>query len=131
MVDSSPTVGEVPSGATMQPRYMGRIMNTYPVSEPEMDHISELNAQATIRYSISSLCLGLASSIWTNAMFVAEFTPVGQFASTYIAPFFSILAVSFLVGGYVAQRNRKNEWAKIKADSSPLQAFATTVENVT
>ena len=104
MADGAPTIaGDVPSGATMRPRYMGRIMNTYPVSEPEMEIISSLNAQAVVRFSAASLLLGLAASIWTNAVFYTALTPAGEVAVHYIAPILFFFSAGFAVGGVIAQ----------------------------
>src|ERR1700730_10909057 len=91
--------GGVPSCCTMRPRYMGREMDTYPVSEPEMEHISSLNGQATIRFSSASALLGLGSSIFINAMFYSDLTPVGALATKYLAPGLLICALLFACGG--------------------------------
>jgi hypothetical protein len=129
MEPGAPTpAGDVPSGATMRPRYMGRIMNTYPVSEPEMENISSLSAQASVRFSVASLLLGLAASIWTNAMFYKELTPEGVLASHYVAPLMLVFSVGFALGGFWVQRKRASAWEKIKQDSNPIEAVATTRE---
>jgi hypothetical protein len=130
MANGAPTTGDFPSGATMRPRYMGRTMNTYPVSEPEMEHISLLSAQATTCYSLASLLIGLASSIWINATFYKELTPEATVATKYVAPLMLVFAVLFVIGAGWAQYRRKSVWDKIKADSTPLQAVATTTELV-
>lgn len=108
----------------MRPRYMGRIMNTYPVSEPEMDHIASLHAQATVRFSVASLLFGLASSIWINAMFYTTLTPEGGLASHYVAPLLLIFSAGFVIGGFWAQFKRASAWKKIKMESNPVQAVA-------
>ncbi len=114
----------------MQPRYMGRVMNTYPVSEPEMEHISSLSAQATIRYSIATFLLGIGASIWVNATFYKELTPEAAIATRYVAPFLLFFALLFASGGAWAQYKRKDAWGKIKAESNPIQAVAPAAELV-
>jgi hypothetical protein len=114
----------VPSGATMRPQYMGRTMVTYPVSEPEMDQISSLSAQVTARFSVATLLLGLAASIWTNAVFVNEMTPAGQLASYYAAPILLLFAAGYAIGGYLARRKRSSAWEKIKTEALPVQTVA-------
>lgn len=126
MSNGGPIQGDFPSGATMQPRYMGRVMNTYPVSESEMDHISSLNAQAMTRYSVATFLLGIGASIWINATFYKELTPEAVIATDYIAPLLLIFAVGFALGGCLAQYRRRSAWGKIKAESNPLQAVAPT-----
>jgi hypothetical protein len=123
MEAGSPSVGDVPSGATMRPRYMGRIMNTYPVSEPEMEHVSSLSAQATIRFSMATFLLGLALSIWINATFYTDLTLEAKMATKYIAPFLLAFSVVFAIGGGWAQFRRRDAWTKIKAESNPIQAI--------
>jgi hypothetical protein len=131
MGNGTPSItGDVPSGATMRPRYMGRVMNTYPVSEPEMENISSLSAQTTIRFSVASLLLGLASSIWINATFYTDLTPEGRLASHYVAPAFLVFALGFAVGGIIAYFKRGSAWERIKTDSIPLQAIAPAREMV-
>ena len=121
MAETPSFSNSVPAGATMRPKYMGRTMTTYPVSEPEMEQISSLSGQVTVRFSIASLLLGLAASIWTNAIFVTEMTPAGQLASLYAAPILLIFSLGYAVGGYLARRNRANAWEKIKSDAVPVQ----------
>lgn len=108
----------------MRPRYMGRVMNTYPVSEPEMENISSLSAQTTIRFSVASLLLGLAASIWINATFYKELTPSGELACNYVAPALLLFALGFAIGGVIAHFRRGSAWQHIKNDSVPVQAVA-------
>jgi hypothetical protein len=127
---AGPTTGDVPSGATMQPRYMGRIMNTYPVSEPEMNNISSLSAQVSVRFSLASLAFGLGASIWTNAVFYSELTPAGVLATKYVAPGVLIISTLFVVGGIWSMVRRHNAWEQIKKESQPVQAIVTAAEIV-
>jgi hypothetical protein len=115
---------EASSGATMQPRYMGRTMTTYPVSEPEMDQISSLSGQVTARFAVASLLVGLAASIWTNAVFVNEMTPTGQLATYYVAPLLLFFAAGYALSGYLARRKRASAWDKIKLDAQPVRTIA-------
>jgi hypothetical protein len=103
---------------------MGRIMNTYPVSEPEMEHISSLSSQATIRYSVASLLFGIGSSVWINATFYTELTPEARIATKYIAPLLLLFSLGFVFGGIWSQYRRRSAWSKIKAESNPVQAIA-------
>jgi hypothetical protein len=109
---------------------MGRIMNTYPVSEPEMEHISSLSAQAIVRYSIASLLFGLSTSIWINATFYLELTPAADMATKYIAPFLLIFSTGFAGGGIWAQWKRKSAWERIKTESNPIEAVAPPAQLV-
>jgi hypothetical protein len=99
-------------------------MTTYPISEPEMEQISSLNAQVTVRFSVASLLLGLSASIWTNAIFVTEMTAAGQLASYYLAPILLVFAAGYAVAGYLARRNRASAWEKIKSDAIPVRTVA-------
>jgi hypothetical protein len=111
----------------MQPRYMGRTMNTYPVSESEMELISSFNAQTTVRYSIATFTLGLACSIWVNASFYDDLTQLAIFATKYAAPFFLLCAAGFAIGGSMAQYQRGSLWDRIKRESNPVQTVAAPV----
>ncbi|WNV10168.1 hypothetical protein [Tardiphaga sp. 709] len=124
MADRPEITGDFPSGATMQPRYMARTMTTYPISEPEMDQISSLSGQVTTRLSVATLLLGLATSIWTNAVFANEMTAAGQLATYYVAPVFIVFAIGYAVSAYWAHRKRTSAWEKIKGDASPMTAIA-------
>jgi hypothetical protein len=123
-----PLPGEVPSGAIMQPRYMGRVMNTYPVSEPEMENISSLSAAVTTRFSAASLLFGLAASIWTNALFYTDLTPAGMLATRWLGPFLLFLSIGFVAGGIYARSRRVSAWEKIKQESQPVQTVAPAAE---
>jgi hypothetical protein len=125
MDNGTPTIGgEIPSGATMRPRYMGRTMNTYPVSEPEMENISSLSAQTTARFSASTFLFALAASIWTNSIFYTELTPEAHLAAHYVAPLLLVFSVSFAVAACHSMRKRSSAWEKIKQDSEPIQAVS-------
>jgi len=115
---------DIPSGATMQPRYMGRTMITYPISESEMEQISSLSGQVTMRLSTASLFFGLAGSIWTNAIFVNEMTPLGHLATYYMAPFFLIFSGGHAIAAYLSHRKRTSAWDRIRQDASPMQTVA-------
>jgi hypothetical protein len=129
MGNGIPTLsGEIPSGTTMRPRYMGRTMNTYPVSEPEMENISSLSAQVTIRFSLASLLFGLACSIWINAMFYETLTAEAKLASKFVAPGLLFFSVLFVIGGVISLFQRKSAWTKIKSESIPVQAVAPAPE---
>jgi hypothetical protein len=127
---TGPTTGDVPSGATMQPRYMGRIMNTYPVSEPEMNNISSLSAQITVRFSLASLAFGLGASIWINAVFYTELTPAGVLATKYVAPVILVIAGLLVIGGIWSICLRHNAWEQIKKESQPVQTVSVPAEMV-
>ena len=108
----------------MQPRYMGRIMNTYPVSEPEMEMISSLSAQSTVRYAVSSLLVGLAATIWSSAVFTDHLNPAGVLAVRFMAPLLLFFAVCFFAGGCWAQYKKRSKWEALKREASPMQAIA-------
>jgi hypothetical protein len=129
-MSSGPITGDVPSGATMQPRYMGRVMNTYPVGELEMNNISSLSAQATVRFSLASLAFGLGASIWTNAVFYTELTPAGVLATKYVAPAVLTIAALFAIGGIWSVVLRRNAWQQIKKESRPVETVSAPAELV-
>jgi hypothetical protein len=104
----------------MQPRYMGRIMNTYPVSESEMTNISSLSAQVAVRFSMASLLFGLGASIWINAVFYSELTPAGVLATKYVAPLTMAMAALSVIGGVWSIMLRKNAWEQIRKESLPV-----------
>jgi hypothetical protein len=119
-----PTTGDVPSGATMQPRYMGRTMIMYPVSETELENISSLSGQVTFRFSLTTLFLGLAASIWTNAVFYTELTPAGVLAAHFVGPVLLALATVCGFGGCYSIWKRKSAWDTIKRESLPVPVTA-------
>jgi len=114
----------------MRPRYMGRTMNTYPVSEPEMENISSLSAQATVRSSAASFLFALAASIWVNAIFYTDLTPAGELATRYLAPLLLFFSLCLAGGAIFSLRKRASAWQRIKNESIPLQAVAPAGELV-
>jgi hypothetical protein len=116
----------VPLGATVRPIYMGRSVNTYPVSEAELRIISSLNSQVTARLSIATLLLGLAVSFWANAVFYTNLTPAGIVATYYLAPLLLVGSVGFGIAGWFARRSRSGEWDRIKSESAPINALAAS-----
>jgi len=105
-------------------------MNTYPVSEPEMEQISSLSAQATAFFSIASFLFGIGVSIFVNATFYVELTPEAKVATKYVAPLLMGLGLISALAGCWAQYKRRSTWARIKAESNPVQAVAHTTELV-
>jgi hypothetical protein len=103
---------------------MGRTMTTYPVSEPEMDQISSLNDQFTVRAMVSSSLLALAAGIWTNALFANDMTPSGHLASLFAAPLLLVFALGYGYGAYVARKNRVSAWTRIKSEATPIHTEA-------
>ena len=116
----------VPLGATVRPVYMGRTVNTYPVSESELKIISSFNGQVTARFSIAALLLGLAVSFWANAIFYTELTPAGFVATCYLAPLLLVGSVGYAIAGWIARRNRSGEWERIRSESTPIEALAAS-----
>lgn len=110
-------------GAAMRPKYMGRTVTTYPVSESEMEHISSLNDQVTTRFSLASFHAALAAGIWTNAAFAIEMSSLAHMATYFIAPFLLATAIGWAVGGFIARRKRSSAWQRIKSDAEPMQTF--------
>lgn len=109
---------------------MGRTMNTYPVSEPEMEQISSLSAQAAGYFSAATFLIGIGASIWVNAMFYTQLTPEGAVATKFVAPFLVGFGVISGITGFCAQMRRRGKWARIRAESNPIQAVATSTEMV-
>lgn len=110
----------------MQPRYMGRTIDTYPVSDHEMENLSGLETATTIRFSIASGMLGLASSIWTNAIFVTEMTAAGTLAYQFLAPLILLASLGFAISGFVSTRKKKTAWQRIKDTSMPVATVIAT-----
>jgi hypothetical protein len=108
----------------MRPKYMGRTVLTFPVSESEMDQISSLSAQVTVRFAVASLLVGLGASIWTNAIFVNEMTPSGHLATYFAAPILLMFATGYAVGGLMALRKKNSTWEKIKFGAEPIETVA-------
>ena len=124
-MDNGPIPGEVPSGATMQPRYMMRTLDTYPVSDSEMQTISSLGADAATKFSSATFFFTLGASIWVNATFYSEFTPIAKLAVYYVAPFLVLVSAYCAIRGVLAQRNRDSAWDEIKKGANPSGAVAT------
>jgi hypothetical protein len=108
----------------MRPQYMGRLMTTYPVSEPELENIAILNTQVTTRFSVASFLLALALGIWTNAIFATDMTPAGQLASTFVAPLLLLFSLGYAVGGFMSRRSRHSAWERIKSEALPVTTMA-------
>lgn len=109
------------AGATMQTQYMGRTMNCYPVSEAEMELLSSLGAQVTVRTATGSFLVALGLSIWVNAMFATSLTPAGELASRFVAPLLLLFAFGFYAGAGLSWLNRRSKWTDLKRTSKPMQ----------
>jgi hypothetical protein len=119
-----PAFGDLPTGATMRPQYMGRIMTTYPISEPELENISSLNAQVTVRFAVASALFALAAGIWTNAIFATEMTPAGHLATIFVAPLLLVASAGYAIAGIMSRRARASAWERIKNDATPIATLA-------
>lgn len=115
------------AGATVRPRYMRRVVDTYPVSEAEMLVISALNDQITVRFATATFLSGLAFSILMGGVFADELNAVGALAVEFVAPLLLFAAAGFAIGGLVAQRQKRREWDRIKRESTPAQSRAATM----
>jgi hypothetical protein len=109
------------AGATMQTQYMGRTMNCYPVSEAEMELLSSLGAQVTVRTATGSFLLAISVSIWVSAMFATALTPAGELASKFAAPLLLLFSFGFYFGAAISYFNRRSKWADLKRTSKPVQ----------
>jgi hypothetical protein len=116
----------VPLGATMRPLYMGRVVNTYPLSESELERISSLNDQVTARFSAASFLLALAVGIFSNAIFNDKLTPIAFVATVGLAPLLLCFSLGFGIGGFIARGKKSSAWEKIKADSAPVESMAAS-----
>jgi len=105
-------------------------MNTYPVSESEMEQISSLNAQAITRFSIATFLVGIGGSVWTNAMFYKELTPEATVATKFVAPLLIGFGIISAIFGCWAQYKRRSAWTRIKAESIPVQAVSAAKDMV-
>jgi hypothetical protein len=118
--------GDKIAGATMLPRYMRRIVDTYPMSESEMLVISTLNDQITVRFATATFLAGLAFSIWVGRAFADKLNATGALAVDFVAPVLLLAAAGFAIGGLVAKRHKRGEWDRIKRESTPAPTAATT-----
>jgi hypothetical protein len=57
-------------------------------------------------------------------------TPEAKVATKYVAPLLIGFGVLSAVAGCWAQYKRRSAWARIKAESDPVQAVATATEMV-
>jgi hypothetical protein len=95
---------------------MWRILNTYPVTESEINRISSLSGQVTARFSIASMLIGLTAALWLNDMFFTH----------YLTLLLLLGALGCGVGGLIARRKRSSEWARIRSESKPVESIAAT-----
>jgi hypothetical protein len=116
----------VPTGATISPRYMGRVVNTYPLSESEMSIITTLNDQTTVRFTAASFLAGLAFSIWIAACFTDSLNPAGELLVKLVAPLLLFFSGCFAIGGLLAKRRKNSEWDRINKESIPVPAMAAS-----
>ncbi|HWE75789.1 MAG TPA: hypothetical protein VG328_21695 [Stellaceae bacterium] len=119
-----PRHGERIAGATVRPRYMRRVVDTYPISESEMLVLSAFNDQITVRFATATFLAGLAFSFFTGGVFADRLNAVGALAVEFVAPLLLLAAASFAVGGLIAQRQKRTEWERIRRESMPEPASA-------
>lgn len=118
LIDTSGESHGIVAGASVQPFYVQRTMKVYAINEHEVQTLSSLNAQATVFFSLGSFFLSAALGIWTNAAFATEPSAMSQVANMFIAPGCLVVAVAFMILGWVAMRSRNSTWQTIKNESS-------------
>jgi hypothetical protein len=124
MQGDAPKFTDAMQGATLQPRYMGRVVNTYPMSESEMQTISSLNGEVTAGTAVCTLLIGLAGGIWTNAIFSDKPPPEAVIATRVVAPIMLGFALFYGYRALRALKKRKSEWDRIKGETIPVQSMA-------
>jgi hypothetical protein len=111
------------TGATVQSQYMVRTMKCYPVHESEMEMLSTLTTEATIFFSLASLSIGYALSIWINGSFVVTLTDKAKNALA-VAPI-ALTAGLILLGIAIYQVvRREGLWGRIKKEAVVVESTA-------
>ena len=112
------------SGAAGSQIYMthgGREMTVYPVVEAELRSLSFLNGLSTGGFSLASVFVGFATSIWINAGFYVELPPEARIMLRVVAPACIAVAICFVSGALLAMRVRSTTWRAIKQSTRLLQ----------
>jgi protein-S-isoprenylcysteine O-methyltransferase Ste14 len=119
VTDQSQQEGGAPLliGSSVVPLYVERRMKVYAITESEFGSLSTLNAQTTMFSSIASLVLGIAVSIWVNALFYTEMPAPAYVAKVFVAPILVLIAVAFYYLAWHARKNRTSAWSVIQAES--------------
>jgi hypothetical protein len=105
---------------TTEPVYMWRVLNTYPVTDLELNKILSLSGQVTARFSIACMLIALPIGFWLKDLFYTE-----------LIALLLLGALGYGVGGLIARRNRSSEWARIMSESKPVESIAATKPLIT
>jgi hypothetical protein len=106
-----------PTGASVQPQYVRRVMKVYAINEHEAQTLSSLNAQATVYFSLASFFASFCLAIWINALFYTYMPPVAVIAAYVVAPCLGVIAIGSLIMAIVSLRSRRSTWRVIKDES--------------
>jgi hypothetical protein len=93
-------------------------VKAYPIFESELESLSFLNTMTLVFFSVGSAMVSFAFGIWTNAAFAEKLTAEGVVASNYGAPALLIAAVICYGLGGLSLYSRRQQWLKIKAEST-------------
>lgn len=113
--DSSLSVAT--QGATVRSLYVERDVKVYAIQESEVDSLSHFNTLATVSFSLATLFTSLPISLWANAAFSTELTPIGRIATFYLAPVGLILSGICCMSGIWALYKRSSTWSRIRSES--------------
>lgn len=106
-------------GAIVRSIYVQREVKVYAIHESDVQQIGGFNTQASIFVGVGAALVSYAVGIWTNASFAERLTPLGEAASTVLAPI--IAALGFLSLGLAswAIYRRSAIWSEVGSKSTP------------
>ena len=109
---SLPTLTQI--GSSVDPVYTRREMTFYVLTGNEGATISSLNASVSVYFSLSSFLIGIAFSIYINAIFYDKVNAAGTVAKSLVAPTIGLIGLAFLLLGIAGVRRRSTLWNDIK-----------------
>lgn len=108
----------IPSGSFITPLYVERQKKVYGVDENELNHISSLNTQASVFFSVMSILFTLSFSLLIEGVNTDTPTTAVALLFKYGTPITAAIGVIFLVLGLYNIRTKNSMLKTIKEESS-------------
>lgn len=108
-------------GVQVNNLYTQRRIKYYAITESEAVVLASENVNASVYFSLASFLVGIAISIWVNALFYTTVNASGELARSYVAPVLLLVGVVSLFMGIAARRRGSSLWSEIKTASEEAQ----------
>ncbi|MEF2550019.1 hypothetical protein VQ042_01405 [Aurantimonas sp. A2-1-M11] len=104
-------------GSELRPRYLHRRPKYYPVTEDELDQVTDFNKLSTFFFSCSGLFLGLSIDLAKDQAITADMPKVAEAVIPYVNIGSAIMAVICFAIGFYVNFKKQERVKKVISDS--------------